>query len=263
MRYGKGPSGIIRSTLNESTLAIWALSHSTCTQMMNDLEATKDGQAQHLVTSHKEEQLTHIKADATDRMNIHDAPSTCIDIFDSDKHPVSGLVDIFSGRVVDDPTVNVHCCLEIGTVQWLEYESQWPSGFYNKLKRNVKTIAAATTRTTKVGQSHIIVDTEFIYARVIAKMASLMQTISIKRLFSHGLASHPTSLFKENGEMRTGSKSVLKNKLQMLCGIRHCQHPMVVILDGCALFWTIFWASITCKAFIVHQYCSVQNHTIY
>lgn len=31
----KGPSGIIRSTLNESTLAIWALSNSSCAQLLH------------------------------------------------------------------------------------------------------------------------------------------------------------------------------------------------------------------------------------
>ena len=53
MRYGHGPSGIIGSTMDESTLAIWALSHSTCVQLMNDLEAMKDGEEQHVVTSQR------------------------------------------------------------------------------------------------------------------------------------------------------------------------------------------------------------------
>ena len=43
MRYGKGPSGIIGSTLNESTLAIWALSLSILGQFKSDLEAMQNG----------------------------------------------------------------------------------------------------------------------------------------------------------------------------------------------------------------------------
>ena len=97
---------------------------------MNDLEAMKDGEEQYVVTSHKEERHTRIKADAADRMKIHEAVSTCIDVFESDKHPVNGLVDIFSGRVVDDAAVNVHNSVEIGTRQWLDYERQWPAGFH-------------------------------------------------------------------------------------------------------------------------------------
>ena len=66
MRYGHAPAGIVGSTLNESTLAIWALSHSTCAQLMNDRQVMKDGEEQNIVTSHKEERQTRIKADAAD-----------------------------------------------------------------------------------------------------------------------------------------------------------------------------------------------------
>ena len=61
MRYGHGPAGIVGSTMHESTLAIWALSQSTCAQLMNDLEAMKDGEEQYVLTSHKEERHTRIK----------------------------------------------------------------------------------------------------------------------------------------------------------------------------------------------------------
>ena len=50
MRYGHGPAGIVGSTMNESTLAIWALFHSTFAQLMNDLETMKDGEEQYVVT---------------------------------------------------------------------------------------------------------------------------------------------------------------------------------------------------------------------
>ena len=36
----------------------------------------------------------------------------------SDKHPVNGLVDIFSGTIVDDAAVIVHNSVEIGNNQW-------------------------------------------------------------------------------------------------------------------------------------------------
>jgi len=79
MRYGHGPAGIVGSTMNEPTLAIWALSQSTFAQLMNDLEAMKDFEEQCVVTFHKEERHSHIKADAIDRTKIHEALSTCID----------------------------------------------------------------------------------------------------------------------------------------------------------------------------------------
>lgn len=153
----------------------------------------------------------------------------------------------------------MHWCLQIGTDQWLEYESQCPSGFHNKLK-NGKTIEAAMKRTTKVGQSQLIVDTEFIYVRVTGIMVSSRHTIAIETLFSHEVAPHPTALSAESGEMRKGTNSVLKIKLQVLCGlpILHCQHPMVVFLDGCAL-WTFPWLVLPAKvlAFISNAVSSI------
>ena len=62
-----------------------------------------------------------------------------------DKHPVNGLVDIFSGRVVDDGAVNVHKSVEIGTTQWLDYEK--------KLPKQVKTMVASTKQATKLSDN--------------------------------------------------------------------------------------------------------------
>jgi len=61
-------------------------------------------------------------------------------VLQSDKHPVNGLVDIFSGRVVDDAVVDVHKFVEIGTTQWLDYEREWAVGFHKKLTKKVKTM---------------------------------------------------------------------------------------------------------------------------
>ena len=89
--------------MNESTLAILALSHSTCAQLMNDLEAMKDGEEQYVVTSHKEERHTCIKADAADRIK-----SIYIDV-ESDKHLSMVLLTYFLVELfVDDAAVNVH-----------------------------------------------------------------------------------------------------------------------------------------------------------
>ena len=49
MRYAHGPSDIIGSTLNESTLASWAFSHSTLVQLANDVDGIKDGQQYNVV----------------------------------------------------------------------------------------------------------------------------------------------------------------------------------------------------------------------
>ena len=59
MRYGKGPSGIIGSTLNDNTLATWALSLGIVGQMRRNLEIVLDRDVQNVITWHKEER--HIR----------------------------------------------------------------------------------------------------------------------------------------------------------------------------------------------------------
>ncbi len=96
-------------------------------------------------------------------MRIREAISTCIDVFENDKHPGKGLVDIFSGRIVDEATVNVHNSLQIGTSQWLEYERQWPAGFHKKFTKKVKTMAAATKQTTTLGKDTLWILNSFMH----------------------------------------------------------------------------------------------------
>jgi len=59
-------------------------------------------------------------------------------------------------------------------------------------------------------------------------MASSRDTVSIETLFSVELLPHPTALFDYNGEMRKTSKSVLKKKLQVVCGMWNRQLPKAI-----------------------------------
>ena len=77
-------------------------------------------------------------------------------------------LDLYSGRIVQDADLNVHLALDLGTAQMIDYESHLPGGFYAKLKKNVKTMAAATKQTTRLGNSEYILDTEFIYASLVS-----------------------------------------------------------------------------------------------
>ena len=133
MRYGHGPSGIIGSTLNETTLAIWAFSHSTLTQLLNDLKEIKEGDVPTVVNVRKEERHTRIKEDAADRVRIRETLSTCIDILDTRKHPETGLINVFSGRIIDDPTVIVYEAVDVGAAEQQAFESGWPTSFHLKL----------------------------------------------------------------------------------------------------------------------------------
>ena len=102
-------------------------------------------------------------------------------------------------------------------------------------------MAAVIKQSTRLGGSHYILDSEFIYARVIGHMVSPRETISMETLFSYEFAPHQTALVDESGEMRNTAKSILKTKMQVQCGIRNKEAPKVIIIDGCALLWTIPW----------------------
>ncbi|KAL8616218.1 hypothetical protein ACOMHN_058335 [Nucella lapillus] len=92
-----------------------------------------------------------------------------------------------------------------------------------------------------MGKDTKAIDTGFIYARVLGIMASSREPVSIEALFSHELAPLPTALFDETGDMRTTSKAVMKNKIKIVCGVRNKPSPSVVVLDGCAILWTVPW----------------------
>ena len=103
-----------------------------------------------VVTTHKEECQSRIKEDAADRAKIQERLSTCIDILDTSQHPKTGLVNVYSGRIIDDPTVNVHEAVKIGTEEQTAFEGEWPASFHLKLKKRVKNIASVVKSHSKL-----------------------------------------------------------------------------------------------------------------
>ena len=66
--------------------------------------------------------------------------------------------------------------------------------------------------------------------------------VDLKDVFSHELAPVSTSMFEDSGEMRiTKSKSTLKRKLQVEQSSRTLPTPGTIVVDGCAILWTIQW----------------------
>ena len=163
----------------------------------------------------------------------------CTDVFDKTHHPDKGLVNIFSGQIVDDPSVNAYDSIQIGTAQWHVYENSWQDGFHNPLKKSIKSMAAATKKKVIIGDTLEIVQPDFIYARAMGIMASSREGLSLETLFDHELSPIPASLFDDSGEMREANKSVLKAKLKVDCGTTNTRQPKVLIIDGCALLWAV------------------------
>ena len=83
MRYGHGPGGIIRITLQPSTLKEWTLELHIFTQLRNDVTSIVEGNVQTTVTTHKEEGKSKIQTDTTDRKKIWNKLVTCIDTLNS------------------------------------------------------------------------------------------------------------------------------------------------------------------------------------
>ena len=119
-------------------------------------------------------------------------------------------VDIISGRVADDDAaVNVYDPLELGTGQCLEYVGQWPAGFY-KLTQKVKTMAAATKQTTKLGNNMHATDSELIKAHAMGNMELHREAVSIETLFFDVCSPTPNNSHYDSGE---------DQQVQVKCGM--------------------------------------------
>ena len=69
--------------------------------MANDV-AELDNHQEHVALRQKEERPIRINDDSRDRQSIREAIASCIDFF--------AVLDIFTGRVIDDPAVT--CSME-------------------------------------------------------------------------------------------------------------------------------------------------------
>ena len=102
-------------------------------------------------------------------------------------------------------------------------------------------------------------NSELIYARCMCIMTSHRECITLESLFKHELSAIQTSIFDTYGNMRQTSKAVLKAKLVVECGVRKKQLSRVVIIDGCALLWTVVWPE---SPAVVSDYVTAVVHAI-
>ena len=86
---------------------------------------------------HKEEYAGRIKSDAADRTKLRKKLDACIDPLSTANHPKE-LVNIASGRINSDSTVNVAVAVDIGASQLNSFINKLPSGFYESLVIDTK-----------------------------------------------------------------------------------------------------------------------------
>ena len=206
-------------------------------------------------TTHKEEAPGGMTSDASDRQKIKEALQNYIDPLATDTHP-PGLLNVITGLHATDK-VNADESIKIGREQMTEFESGWPTSFNKTLTKNVTMMTSAKKSIKFDGKP--VYDTELIYTRVICLQQ--YRDIDITDVLSYELSPVPASLFDESGAMRAQSKAVLKTKLQVEQSSRIQGVPDAVIIDGCAMLWTVHWpTSGTVGEYVVNFMGSIKYH---
>ena len=144
--------------------------------------------------------------------------------------------------------VNVDDACNIGCKMLLAFKDGLPDNLYQPLSKEVGTMEVSK-KSIQIGNVHVF-DTTLIYSRVIA--LQLSRDVSREEVLKFELTLIPAAMFLDSGEMRTsGSKSVLKNKLSAQRSSRTTETPNVIVIDGCAVMWTVNWpAERTVKDFV-------------
>ena len=130
-------------------------------------------------------------SDATDRSRIRHKLQESIDPLNPSAHSDGNIVQIVSGRIATDPTVNVHEAVAIGTEMMKHYESTWPGGFHDTLPKKVRTMAI-TKKHIQVGSAKVY-DTNLIYSRIIGLQAS-GRDMHLKEVLKYELAPYSPTM---------------------------------------------------------------------
>ena len=238
MRLGKASSGIVGQAMKPETVKTWAYSMNVCCELADGLEAMRNRTPSEN-SCHKEEMKGRMILDEADRSLLRKKLENSIDILDPAHHSQDGLVNIVTGKVTTDPKVNVHKSAEEGRRLMEKFESSLPGGFYETIPRTVKTMD--DRKGIKAGDKKVM-DPAVIYARALA-IRLVDPEFDFEKILEHELAPHPTSMFNEEGVLRTcKQKSKLMSTLKVEIPARLAQNGVkAIFLDGCAILWTISW----------------------
>ena len=121
-----------------------------------------------------------------------------------------------------------------------DFESSLPQGFYEPIKQTVKTMDNSR-KGVKVGDKNIV-DPEIIYARALA-LKCVNPDFDFEEILGYKLAPHPTSMFDEDGLLRTcKQKSKLMTTLKVEIPARLAANDAdAIFLDGYAIIWVVTW----------------------
>ena len=118
----------------------------------------------------------------------------CIHPLKPEIHPKQ-LVNVVNGSLAPSQ-VNVDQAIIIGHSQLIDFEKSLPTGFWESIQKNVKTMAV-TKKGIAIGPK-VLYDTQLIFSRVIGLQASSRE-IDFKDVLLYELAPLPTALFDDSG----------------------------------------------------------------
>lgn len=255
MRYGHSKSGIIGVTLKPETVKTWTYSIHACNTLISKVDSMRNTDPNEKLTQlhHKEEAKYRIKLDAADRQVLREKLEICIDPLHEHEH-TKNLVNIVTGQIISNESVNVDNAYQVGTNQMKLFENGWPESFHGPIHKSVTTMYFGE-KNIKVAEKKVY-DTEIIYARAMALQNSV-RGLNTNELMAHELSPVPASMFS-NKSMRTcTTKATLKNKLKVEISARHVAWD-ASFLDGCAVMWVIPWpANATVQHYLDNFRCHI------
>ena len=196
----------------------------------------RDPDTDNVQMEHKEEGKAHIKADGKDRQALREKLAVCIDPLNPEEHP-SGLVNIVTGEVIMNESINVDQAMDLGKMQQEAFEVAWPETFHMPVKATVATWTENKKAINVNGQ--MVMDVGIFYARALALHASQRDGVpTISDMLATELAPVTTSMFDDECQMRIAAKSVLKKELAVERSSRRVE-PDAVFLDGCTVLWAV------------------------
>ena len=240
MRYGHSNRGMIGITESELGTARWSLSKPAVTQILEDLDGiiTPSDTYEIVDDSHKDERASVVEEDRKQRMKLKDQLSKYIHPLHPEGHPPS-YFNFVTGEICDDDSINAAEAFSVGQALRKEFEDNLPDSFYKSLGGKVKNMATAKRKCRTAEKEEI--DPGILLTKVLG--LQMTRPVDNKSLWGHHeLSTLPLSLFKPDGDMRTGDdKRKLKHALKVEISRRSVGLPDVIIVDFSALLYHIEW----------------------
>ena len=118
-------------------ISLYAFSVHDCLTLDRDLERIRCGKDNKTQITHKDESASSIAVDGKKREIIREKLAISIEPLVPDQHPLGSLINIVTGEVMQDESINVDNALEIGEAQSTKFDQEWPAPFQEPTKKKL------------------------------------------------------------------------------------------------------------------------------